>query len=938
MREVIGFLIIFLSSTNILNCQLPYSVVGRIIDNTSEKELQGVHILIMDSTIEVRSDWNGNFELTKIVKPTIVLKIILEGYEPIKIPVTASNNTVKLDLGTIRLSNKLIEELNSGLIELSKRELQDGERVESNNISGFMVSSKDVFMKTVAYEFSATFFRPRSLGSEYTEILLNGVSMNKIYNNRPQWSNWGGLNDVMRNQEFSANLHPSRVSFGGIGGTLNITTLGSHYRKGVKLSYAMSNRSYKGRIMATFSSGLSDKGWAYTISASKRYANEGFREGTLYNANSFFASVENRINDKNKMNFTIIYTRNTRGKSSPITQEVFNLKSIKYNSYWGNQEGEIRNSRIRTIEEPIIQMNYFWKKHSKFSIQTNITYQFGKISNSRLDYGGTRIVLDGNENQSIIGGGLNPDPTYYQKLPSYFLKNSSNPDYTKAYLAQDNFIKYGQIDWQALYNANRNMEEQGANAIYALYEDRTDDKQLSINSILYFRANKFFSFNGSVGYRTLKSENYARINDLLGGSGFLDVDVYGGNVDEAQNDLQNLNRIVGEGQKFKYNYNLGAIIVDGFLQGQYNTKRIETFFALDLSTSRYQRTGLYENGAYPQGHSYGKSDRLNFTNYGVKGGLMYKLSGRHLFTLNASYITRAPNTKNTFSNIRENNDIVIGLENEKISALDIGYLLRHPRISLKFNAYWLKLEDMTQISFYYADGLTGLNNTENTAFVQEIMTDTDRENIGIEFGIEWRLLPGLKLKGVAAVGQSVFSNNPNLYLTSDGFEAPLNYGKTNLKNYFTAGGPQRAYSVGFEYNDPKYWWFGATINYFSNAYSNVAPIIRTKNFYTDTDGLPFNNYDPDIARELLRQQKFDDYFLVNIVGGKSWKIKQYYFGFFANVSNLLNTIYKTGGYEQSRNANYETLLEDKSRDYPLFGPKYWFGYGTSFYVSINFRL
>ncbi len=76
---------------------------------------------------------------------------------------------------------------------------------------------------------------------------------------------------------------------------------------------------------------------------------------------------------------------------------------------------------------------------------------------------------------------------------------------------------------------------------------------------------------------------------------------------------------------------------------------------------------------------------------------------------------------------------------------------------------------------------------------------------------------------------------------------------------------------------------------------------------------------------------------MNLVGGKSWKVKNYYFGFFANVSNILNTTYKTGGFEQSRNANYQTLLEDKSRTLPLFGPKYWYGYGTSFYTSIYFR-
>ena len=938
MKAFFVFLIIYFFSTAIINCQVPYSVVGKIVDERSEKELQGALVVIIDTTIKVQTGWNGRFELSNIVNREIVLEIILEGYETKKIPVAIQSNADRIDLRLIHLKKKIIEENNKGLIELSDRELQDIEKVESNTIAGFMVSSKDIFMKTVAYEFSPTFFKPRSLGSENTEILLNGVSMNKIYNNRPQWSNWGGLNDVMRNQEFSMNLFPSRVSFGGIGGTLNISTLGSAYRKGIKLSYAMSNRSYKGRIMATYSSGLFNKGWAYTISASKRYANEGFREGTLYDANSFFVAVEKRINEKNKLNLTFIYAQNSRGKSSPVTQEVFNLKSIKYNSYWGIQEGQFRNSRVKTIAEPIFQVNYFWKKHSRINIQTNITYQFGKISNSRLDYGGTRIESDAQGNQSIVGGGFNPDPTYYQKLPSYFLRNNSKPDFTKAYLAQDNFLKFGQINWQALYSANGNLEEHGANTIYALYEDRTDDNQLSINSILYLRINNFFSFNGSLGYRTLKSENYAKIIDLLGGNGFLDLDLYGDNMEEAQNDLQNQNRIVGENQKYKYDYNLGAQKLNGFLQGQYSSKRIEAFFSLFLSSSIYQRKGLYENGAYPGGRSLGKSNMVNFINYGLKGGLTYKLSGRHLFTLNTSYFTQAPNTKNTFSNIRENNDIVIGLDSEKISLFDVGYFLRQPKITLKFNAYWIKLEDKTQISFYYADGLTGLNRTGNTAFVQEILTDTDRENIGLELGIELLVLPGLKLKGVAAVGQSVFSNNPNLYLTSDGFEEPLHYGKANLKNYYTAGGPQRAFSVGFEYNDPKYWWFGATTNYFSNAYVSIASITRTKNFYMDSDGLPFNNYDSEIAKELLSQQKFDSYFLVNIVGGKSWKIKQYYLGLFANVSNLLNTIYKTGGYEQSRNANYKTLLEDKSRDYPLFGPKYWFGYGTSFYVSINFRL
>jgi hypothetical protein len=101
--------------------------------------------------------------------------------------------------------------------------------------------------------------------------------------------------------------------------------------------------------------------------------------------------------------------------------------------------------------------------------------------------------------------------------------------------------------------------------------------------------------------------------------------------------------------------------------------------------------------------------------------------------------------------------------------------------------------------------------------------------------------------------------------------------------------------------------------------------------------LPITEFDEETAKELLKQEKFNPYFLINLVGGKSWKINNKYIGFFANVSNILNTTYKTGGFEQSRNANYTKLLEDKTRDKPLFGPKYWFGYGASYYASVYLR-
>jgi len=188
--------------------------------------------------------------------------------------------------------------------------------------------------------------------------------------------------------------------------------------------------------------------------------------------------------------------------------------------------------------------------------------------------------------------------------------------------------------------------------------------------------------------------------------------------------------------------------------------------------------------------------------------------------------------------------------------------------------YYTQMQDANEVSFYFADGISGVD--QGTAFVQEILQGIDKSHLGMEFGIEAQVTPTIKLTGVASVGQFTYDNNPNLVLTSSDFVEGLNFGEAHLENYKIAGGPQQAASIGFEYRDPNYWWFGATTNFFANTYVDVSPLTRTENFYLDTDGLPFSDYDPNLARELLRQERFEDYMVVNAVGGKSWKIGDYY--------------------------------------------------------------
>lgn len=911
-------------------------VKGIVVDNYSEKTLKGVSITIKNKNSALfKTDENGVFSIQKLANGDYILEISFTGYETQKFPIELTGKEV--DLGTIFLYEDISEEEDLSTITLSDDELND-DTSAADNISGLLQSSKDVYYRTAAFEFSSSFFRIKGLDSENAKLLINGLEMNKLYSGRPQWSNWGGLNDVLRNQEFSTGLKPSAYTFGGVLGATNINIRASELRPGTKVSYSSSNRSYEHRFMITHSSGVSNKGWAYTVAASRRSAKEGFLEGTLYDANSLFLSVDKKFNKEHSLSFTSINAFNKRGKSAPQTQEVFDLKGIKYNSYWGYQNGEIRNSRIKEISEPILMLNHYWNLDDKTAINTNVSYQFGKTGNSRIDNNGTKLddsALDGGDNPFIVSlGASNPDPTYYQKLPSYGLRQG----YPNIYDIQQSFLNDGQLNWSSLYNANLNPNNNG-NSSYVLYEDRNDDTQFIMNSILNKEISNTFTLNARVQYTKFKSKNFAEIIDLLGSTGYLDTDSFASSFDEKQNDLLNPLNVVGIGEKFKYNFDLLSNVIDGFVQGQFKYNNVDFYAAVNISRTSQQRDGLFKNGGFPD-NSLGLSKELSFTNYGVKGGAIYKLTGRHLFDINAGYLTKAPNLRNSFSNSRENNSTVDNLTSEKILTTDASYIFRGSIVQAKITAYYIKTQDATEISFFFADGIGG----DNTAFVQEILTGIDKKNLGVEFGVEAQVTPTIKLKAAGNVGQYTFDNNPNLYLTTEnntrsidaGFvDGRKDFGAANLKNYKLAAGPQTAYSIGFEYRDPDYWFVGATVNFFDNIYVDIAPLTRTSNF-ADDGGIPFNDYDPEIAKQLLQQEQFNNYMVVNMIGGKSWKINDHYISFFASLGNILNTEYKSGGFEQGRNANYRQLKEDKALDIPVFGNKYWYGRGATYFLNLNY--
>ncbi len=934
-------------------------VKGRVKDAVTNEPISNVTVIIEASNLSTNTDFFGQFMFNAgIPLGEQILKIEALDYGTKRYPIIV-NEGQTVDIQEMTLTYNANDKKELYIISISDDQLTSEDDGISNNVSGLLQSSRDVFLNAAAFDFSATFFRPRGLDNANGKVLINGLEMNKQATGRPQWGNWGGINDLQRNQEFSMGMSANDYSFGDLAGTNNIIMRASKYREGGRLSFASASRSYQGRLMASYSSGLLENGWAYSLLASRRYGDEGYVEGTLYDANSFVAAVEKQINDKHSINFTSIYAQNRRGRGTALTQEVFDIKGREYNPFWGELNGEVRNSRIRKIEEPIIMLNHYWTINNKTSINTNASYQFGTSGNTRVDNGGTRLVTFQGQD-SYIGGARNTDPTYYQNLPSFFLNVDGGPtafNFEQAFLAQQDLENDGQFNWNELYTANANSE----NAIYAIQEDRIDDNQLMANIIFDTEIDDNIRLNAAVNYRNLQSENFAEVSDLLGGTTYLDVDFFSDEVLQsidgfltlAQSDIRNPNRIVREGDRYKYNYIIDANVVSGFAQAIFKYNKVDFYLAGNVSRTDYQREGLYESG-YFEGNSFGKGEKVDFNNFGAKAGATYKISGKHLLDFNGSYTTKAPNIRNTFANVRQSNMVLQDVDSEKITSVDASYIFRSPTVKARLTGFYSKFEDATETGFYFSENVG--NN-----LVQEAITGIETRRIGGELGIEAQVTPTIKLKGAASVGQYTYNNNPNITFYSQEFgtgTATFGDGTTNLKDIHVAGGPERAFQLGFEYRDPKYWNIGITANHFSNAYVDASAAKRSAAFvadpelftdtqfqdqtaggnnYTLTDG-EINNIDPTIARALLQQEQFDSYMLVNVIGGKSWKVENYFLGFFATINNVFSEQYRTGGFEQSRRVDYNSQLEEQTNaNGPLFGNRYFFGNGTTYYLNAYVR-
>ncbi len=809
---------------------------------------------------------------------------------------------------------------NIPVVSLDENDNQDG---SAQNVSGQASANRDPFHNAAAFNFGVVRFRTRGYDADNFATYINGAPMENLDNGFTPYGLWGGLNDVMRNRTSTYGLQSNKMAYGGLGGTSFIDTRASKQRKQTSINYSLSNRNYVHRVMLTHSTGFNKKGWAFSVSGSRRWAEEGFTDGTFYNGYSFYAGVDKKINENHLLSFVAFGTSTENGRQGSSVQEMLNIAGTNfYNPYWGYQNGKKRNASIAKTFQPVGILTHDWKITKNTSLLSAVTFSTGNRSTTGLDWYNAR----------------DPRPDYYRYLPSYQL----DPAYAQEVLtAMQTNVNLRQIDWDGLYKANYGNTETIKNAngvagnnvtgnrsLYIVEDRVTHTQKFNFNTTLNTVINKHIDLTAGLSYQNQKNHFYKKVDDLLGGAFYVDRNQFaerdfGNDQNAIQNDLNNPNRIVYKGDKLGYNYNINIQKAAAWVQTNVKLHNMDFFISAEHSYTGFYRVGNVRSGLFPN-NSYGRSATHDFHNYAVKGGLTYKLTQGNFFFANASFETKAPFFDNAYLAARTRDFVQDSLKSEKAFSAEAGYVLIAPTVKFRATAYYTRFADLSNVLTFYND--------EVRNFVNYALSNIGKEHMGVELGAEVILYKGLTLNAAAAIGRYRYNTRQNAVVTLDNSSEIVSKNVV-YSNNFNVPTPQEAYSVGLNYRSRQFWYVNVNFNYFDQMWLDFNPLRRT--------AAALNGVDPasDLWKTINNQERLHSQYTLDAFAGYSWLMnkrykslkKRTFLVFNVGVSNILNNKnIVSGGYEQLR-------FDFAGKDTDKFPPKRFYAYGTNFNASVALR-
>jgi hypothetical protein len=907
------------------------AVTGVVVDAGTGAPISGATISIQDQGITVTTGPGGDFRISTARPGEAVLTVSAPGYSNGATQVRLYNDQ-NVSAGNVIIvaedDNEFttFNEENNNEILVDESMLED-EEGNSQTVTALSGASDNIYYKFTRYGYSPLYSNYRGIGSRYQETYINALPMNDIIRGGFSFSQLGGMTSrAFRNNTSTVGMGAASYGFGGLAGSQNFNTITDTYAPGFNGSLAYTNSNYNYRAMATYSTGLTSNGFAFTVSAIGRYADEGITPGTFYNSGGLFMSLEKVFDKKNSLTLTAWGAPTQYANGKATTQEAYDLTGDNlYNPSWGWQSGKKRSDNIREKFDPTVMLTWL-HKGEKTTLTTSAAFRWVNFARTRLNY------YKGND----------PKPDYYKNLPSYFTENQDTPDYSLynyyADLWTNNYNNIQQINWDAMYQANylNNISNQGLDdadktgSSYIQQMEHSNQFNFIVGTNLNHRFSDNITLQGGLNYNYTQTSEYMTIRDLLGGEFWVDVDPFSdrdmydptASTDILQNDLDHPNRRVVKGDRFGYDYNIYAMKAQAWLQNQHNYAHWDINYGVSFSYENFYRYGHMRNGRAPQ-NSLGKSKTLDFEDYSVKAGITYKLDGRNYFTVNAQYATEAPLVSDVYISPRIKDTTIDDPKSQKTLSVDGQYSWNYRRFRGTIGAYFINMSDAVERMGFYDESL---NTYTNFA-----LSGVKRQYKGIELGMAYKILPSLTASFAGTYAKFQYKNNPmGMRSVENGLYAD-SYQQVYLKNYTCTSTPQLAFNIALDWQAPKMFFVNVNASYLAEYYVKLAYPFHEQMSDIWTVA---SNVDEvqSIINSYADQPKLDNQWVLNASVGKLiYLTRKLSLNLNLSVSNILNN------KDLVINAFQQSRVDTKRYNVNAYPTKLQYAQGIKVYFNVGVR-
>ncbi len=747
------------------------TITGTITEVGTNLPLLGANIVEQGTSNGVTSDFDGNFKITtQSSSGEVVITFI--GYNSKTISFSGSQDLGIIELESDQFGLEEVQIIASvavdrktpvavSTVKAAEIELKLG----TQEFPEILKSTPGVYTTKTGGGFGDASTRIRGFQSENVAVMINGIPVNDMENGAVYWSNWAGLGDVTSSMQVQRGLGASKVAVPSIGGTINVVTKTTDVEEGGNVITSIGNDGYQ-KYGLTYSTGLSDNGFAATISAA-RTKGDGYVDGTEFDGVSYFANLSKQISDDHKLSFTVFGAKQRHGQRQNrqlIASYKNSERDIKFNADWGYKNGQVLHQEDNFYNKPQMSLNHYWYINDHTTLSTSAYASYG------------------------TGGGGGFAGTY-----KFGFDASGYSDYRIGL--------YGPIDFDKIVEENVALGASGSETI--LRASRNDHNWYGVLSTLKTNLSDDLVLLAGLDYRDYKGIHFSEVTDLLGGQFFLEND-----------DVNNPNAILRVGDKRSY-YNDGIVgWLGGFGQLEYDVNEgINTFISLAVSNTSYKRIDYFN---YLDSDPLQETDTYNFFGYSVKGGANYRLDSNHNVFANVGYFERAPFFDAVFLNFN-NENINADAENQKILSFELGYGYRSEKLTANVNLYRTTWKDRTEIvSFQQPDGTNAFANILGVNAIHQ----------GIEIDFIFRATPDIDITGMASLGDwrwdsdvtgvDILDEDQNVVDTVDLF----------IKDLHVGDAAQTTLALGLNYKLTPETRLIIDYNYFGDLYADFDPSDR----------------------------------------------------------------------------------------------------------------